>query len=111
MRSKSLIATAGLALALAAPAAADSGKFIQGVTDFPAAHAVKAPYVPGVTDFPRATGYRVLTPAAPVATVTGTDDGIEWVDAGIGAAIGATAGLGLLGSALVVRRRITVAHS
>ena len=94
-----VIAAAALA---AAPAYAAEYQPFQ--TDFPSSPPVQQHFIPGVTDFPSSG------PTVQTTTLT-ADDGIEWSDAGVLAAVSAALGLGLAGSALVIRRRSTLAHT
>ena len=95
-----VIAAAALA---AAPAYAAEYEPFQ--TDFPKGGQVEQPFIPGVTDFP-SSGPTVTTTETIVA-----DDGIEWSNAGVLGAVSAALGLGLAGSALLIRRRSTLAHT
>ena len=98
---------------------ASKERYIPGVTDFPSAStgAVRERYVPGVTDFPtvgagqnvRDIGWVVIGPKSPVAVSTPTV-GFQWGDATIGALVGSALAALLLGSALLLRRRVSFAH-
>jgi hypothetical protein len=98
----SLIAVSIAAVALAVSASA-ADEFIPGVTDFPSTGNVDARYIPGVTDFPS---------YAPEAPATGTQvyvsDGFDWIDAGLGVAVGVALGALAAATLLVLRRRTGV---
>ena len=104
MKLKSSIPMIAVAAALAAsPATAATAQYTPFQTDFPSTSQTHQRFVPGVTDFPRTSPIVV-----PQSTLT-ADDGIEWGDTSIIASI--VAAVGLAGSALLIRRRSTLAHS
>lgn len=96
--------SAVVAAASLAAAPAYAGEYQPFQTDFPSSPQVQQHFIPGVTDFPSSG------PTVPTTTLT-ADDGIEWSDAGLLAAVSAALGLGLAGSALLIRRRSTLAHT
>lgn len=102
MKPRTAISAVVAAAALAA-APAYAGEYQPFQTDFPSSAQVQHRYIPGVTDFPSS--------GPTVQTTTLADDGIEWSDTGVLAAFGAAFGLGLAGSALMIRRRSTLAHA
>ena len=105
MKFRSSIPVVAAVAALAAGPATATTQYKPFETDFPNAAQVNERYIPGVTDFPR-TG-----PTVSPVSITASDDGIEWGDTTIAAALGTALGLGLVGSALMIRRRSTLAHS
>ena len=103
MKSRTAISAVIAAAALAA-APASAAEYTPFQTDFPSSPQTQPQFIPGVTDFP-SSGPTVTT-----ATVS-ADEGIDWSNAGVLAAVSAALGLGLAGSALVARRRSTLAHT
>ena len=95
---------AAAALAVAPAYASQQQQYQPFQTDFPSASQVDEPFIPGVTDFPR------TAPTVPQSTLS-ADDGTEWSDAGVLATVSALLGIGLAGSAFLLRRRSTLAHT
>jgi len=105
MRFRSSISVVAAVAALAAGPASAATEYTPFQTDFPTSPQVSDPFIPGVTDFPSAG------PTVPQTTVGATDDAIEWGNVSIVAVLGAALGLGVAGSALMIRRRTTLAHT
>jgi len=104
MKLRSSISVVAVVAALAAAPAGAATGYTPFQTDFPRTQP-HLKFIPGVTDVPR-TSPTIVSPSTIAA-----DDGIEWADTSVIASIAAALGLGLAGSALMIRRRSTFAHS
>ena len=106
MKHRIAVSVVAAAAALAAaPAYASQQEYQPFQTDFPSSSQVNGHFVPGVTDFPR------TAPTVSQSTIAADDGDVAWSDAGVLATISAVLGLGLAGSALLLRRRSTLAHT
>jgi hypothetical protein len=99
-----IVVSAVVAAASLAAAPAYAGEYQPFQTDFPSSPQVQQHFIPGVTDFPSGG------PTVPTTTLT-ADDGIEVERRRPPRRRQAALGLGLAGSALLIRRRSTLAHT